>query len=208
MNLSLQRFATLIAPLAAAVVLAGCLGGGAARQSAGPQRYDLGPVSEVPEGRTLSRGPIALTVDAAPTLSDTGMLWRVADSAAPQAYAQARWATSPVNLVRQRLVELLSRNGPVVTESVVSDVPQLRLTLTQFEQIFSADGTSSEGRIGIQALLLQDRKVLASTRFDLRAPAATQDAEGGVQALREALNKGADELAYWVAAQGAPARIK
>lgn len=208
MTLSFKRFVTLMAPVAGALVLAGCLGGGATKQSVGPQRYDLGPVPAASGGPALSHGPIALTVDASPTLSESGMLWRVADSTAPHAYAQARWVSSPVTLIRQRLVELLSRGGPVVTESVVADVRQLRLTITQFEQVFSADGAHSEGRIAMQALLLQDRKVMASTRFDWRAPAPTQDAEGGVLALREALDKGADELAYWVAVQDAPARTK
>ena len=208
MTLSLQRFMTFLAPVAAAVVLAGCLGGGAARQAAGPQRYDLGALPAASGGQAPSHGPIALSLDASPTLSETGMLWRVADSAAPHAYAQARWVSPPANLIRQRLVELLSRSGPVVTESVVADVRQLRLTITQFEQVFSPDGSTSEGRIAMQALLLQDRKVIASTRFDVSAPAATQDAEGGVQALRQALDKAASELAYWIAVQGASARTK
>ena len=39
----------------------------------------------------------------------TGVIWRVGDSAAPQAYATYRWASSPSDLVRQRL--LLQRDA-------------------------------------------------------------------------------------------------
>lgn len=145
--------------------------------------------------------PLVLSMDAAPILADTGMLWRVGDSAAPQAYAQARWAATPVQLVRQRLLDHLSAQRHVVTESTLADVAQLRVTLTRFEQVFTPDGTRSQAHVGLQAMLVQDRRVLAATRIDTQAPAATQNAEGGVQALRQATDLAARQLSDWINGQ-------
>lgn len=198
----------------AVVVLSGCVGtGGGARPAENPQRYDLGP-SAVPtqdERRSPAVNedpPLVLTIDAAPILADTGMLWRVGDSAAPQSYAQARWAATPAQLVRQRLVDHLSVDRHVLTESVLADVVQLRVSLTRFEQVFSQDGASSQGHVGLQAMLVQNRRVLASTRINTSAAAATQDAAGGVDALRQACDQAARELAYWARVQQAPAKIR
>jgi len=198
----------------AVVVLSGCVGmGGGARPTENPQRYDLG-LSAIPaqdasrQSAAHEDAAVVLTIDAAPILADTGMLWRVGDSAAPQSYAQARWAATPAQLVRQRLVDYLSSDRHVLTESVLADVVQLRVTLTRFEQVFSQDGASSQGYVGLQAMLVQNRRVLASTRINTSAPATTQDAAGGVAALRQATDQAAKELAYWARVQQAPAKTR
>lgn len=152
--------------------------------------------------------PLVLSMDAAPILADTGMLWRVGDSAAPQAYAQARWAATPVQLVQQRLLDYLSAQRHVVTESTLVDVAQLRVTLTRFEQVFTPDGKSSQAHVGLQAMLMQDRRVLDATRINTQAPAATQNAEGGVQALRQATDLAARQLADWINGQRLPAHSR
>ncbi len=187
-----MRSAVLILTLA----LAGC---GIGRVPAPPTVFDLGldasPVPALP-----AREPIALAFQAVPALSDTSVVWRVGDSTAPKAYATYRWASSPMELVRQRLADRLSRQGPVLNERVSLQTPQLQVFLSQFEQVFAADGQSSEGRILLQAVLVDGRNVLGQKRIALRVPAPTQDAAGGVAALRQASNDAADELAQWLAA--------
>ncbi len=187
-----MRSAILILTLA----LAGC---GIGRVAAPPTVFDLGldsrPVPSLP-----ARDTIALVFQAVPSLSDTGVVWRVGDSAAPKAYASYRWASPPSDLVHQRIAERLSRQGPVLNERVTLQTPQLQVSLSQFEQVFAADGQSSEGRVLLQAVLLSGRNVLGQTRIATQAPAPTQDAQGGVTALRQASDEAADQLAQWLAA--------
>lgn len=181
---------------ALAVALAGCSVGRVAPQAA---RFDLGP--EVASSQTLpARAPIALVFRAAPSLSDTGVIWRLADSPAPKAYAGYRWSEPPAALVEQRLQERLSREGAVLTSAGnVAHAPQLQVTLSRFEQVFAPDGASSQGQVVLQAVLLRDGKVLAQRRFAQQAEAPSQDAAGGVLALRRATDAAADDVAAWLA---------
>ncbi|MBR8655634.1 membrane integrity-associated transporter subunit PqiC [Achromobacter sp. Marseille-Q0513] len=177
------------------LVLAGC---GVGRVGTPPSVFDLGadlrPALQLP-----ARAPIALAYTSVPALSDTGIIWRVGDSAAPKSYATYRWASSPSDLVRQRLTERLSRQGPVLGERVNGQTPQLQVQLQQFEQVFAPDGASSQGRVVLQAVLVNGHKVLGQTRIAVQAPAPTQDAAGGVAALRQATDDAADQLAQWLA---------
>lgn len=187
-----MRSAVFILTLA----LAGC---GIGRVPAPPTAFDLGldasPVPALP-----ARQPIAMVFQAVPSLSDTSVIWRVGDSAAPKAYATYRWASSPTELVRQRIADRLSRQGPVLNERVSLQTPQLQVYLSQFEQVFAADGQTSEGRILLQAVLVEGRAVLGQKRIAVQAAAPTQDAAGGVAALRQASSEAADQLAQWLAA--------
>ncbi|WP_313462657.1 ABC-type transport auxiliary lipoprotein family protein, partial [Achromobacter sp.] len=162
---------------------------------------DTRPVPTLP-----ARAPIALSLQAVPVLSDTSVIWRVGDSAAPKAYATYRWASAPSELVRQRITDRLSRQGAVLADRVNLQMPQLQLSLMQFEQVYAEDGQSSEGRILLQAVLVNGRAVMDQKRIQVRVPAATQDAAGGVAALRQATDEAADQLAQWLAsAASAPA---
>lgn len=184
-----------------ALLLAGC---GTGRMAAAPALFDLG--ADVAATPALpARQPIVLAYEAVPYLSDTGVIWRVGDSASPHAYARSRWASAPAELVRQRLVERLSRQGPVLGAGMGPGLAQVQVTLTRFEQVFAADGQASVGHVAMQAVLLQDRQVVGQVRIAREAPAATQDAAGGVQALRQATDAAADELAGWLAGRVAAA---
>lgn len=195
-----MRSAVLILTLA----LAGC---GIGRVGAPPSVFDLGldskPVPALP-----AREPVAMTFQAVPVLSDTGMIWRVGDSAAPQAYATFRWASSPAELVRQRVTDRLSRQGPVLADRVNLQTPQLQVSLTQFEQVYAEDGQSSQGRVLLQAVLVSGHAVVGQTRIATQAPAPTQDAAGGVAALRQASDDAADQLAQWLAATLKPSAAR
>ena len=74
-----MRSAILILTLA----LAGC---GVGRVGAPPAVFDLG-LDARPTPQLPVREPIALVFSAVPALSDTGIVWRVGDSAAPKSYA-------------------------------------------------------------------------------------------------------------------------
>jgi len=183
------------------LLLAGC---GAGRMAAPPALFDLG--ADVAATPALpARQPIVLAYEAVPYLSDTGVIWRVGDSASPHAYARSRWASARAELVRQRPVERLSHEGPVLGAGMGAGLAQVQVTLTRFEQVFAADGQASVGHVAMQAVLLQDRQVVGQVRIAREAPAATHDAAGGVQALRQATDAAADELAGWLAGRVAAA---
>lgn len=176
------------------LLLAGC---GVGRIAAPPSLFDLGADEQTTPGLP-AREPISLAFRARPALSDTGIPWRVEGSAAVQAYASSRWASAPYDLVHQRVAERLFRQGPVLTEQA-NLAPQVQLTLLRFEQVFAPSGQTSEGRITLEALLLRQGRVLGRLRIEQAAPASTQDAAGGVQALRIATDAAADQLAQWLA---------
>ena len=190
-----MRHAVLILTLTVTTTLAGC---GIGRVGAPPSVFDLG-LDATPVPALPARAPIALNLQAVPVLSDTSVIWRVGDSAAPKAYATYRWASSPSELVRQRITDRLSRQGAVLADRVNLQMPQLQLSLMQFEQVYAEDGQSSEGRILLQAVLVNGRAVGDQKRIQVRVPAGTQDAAGGVAALRQATDEAADQLAQWLA---------
>ncbi|MNF17850.1 hypothetical protein D3C80_2215970 [compost metagenome] len=59
----------------------------------------------------------------------------------------------------------------------------------------------------LQAVLVNGRAVVDQTRILVQAPAPTQDAAGGVAALRQATDQAADQLAQWLANTMAPATM-
>ena len=204
MHSSMRPRAFLAAPvLLAALLLAGCSVG---RVADSPTLFDLGPDSAPTTGAPLpARVPIQLAYTAAPALNDSGVVWRVGESASPRSYATYRWSQPPATLVRERLIDRLSREGPVMADSAIPAAIQVQVTLMRFEQVFATDGQQSEGRIVLQAIAVQNRKVLGQVRVAHAVPAATQDAPGGVQALRRATDAAADVIAAWLASTLPPA---
>jgi ABC-type uncharacterized transport system auxiliary subunit len=102
------------------------------------------------------------------------------------------------DLVRQRLMERLARLGPVLPGETAG-LPRLQVTLTRFEQVFSADGAASTGQVALQAVLVRaDGQVVAQKLVRRSAASATQDAGGGARALSQATDAAADELAVWL----------
>jgi cholesterol transport system auxiliary component len=204
------------------LALGGC---GIGRSAAPAQLFDLGPPSSAASasgtastsssGASSSgalassassasvaqprRDPVAISFSASQMLTDTGVIWRVGDSASPHSYATYRWAASPLQLVQQRVVDTLSAAGPVVLDGVDPRAPLLQVSLTRFEQVYAPDGKSSVGQVSMQAVLVRERRVVDSVLLSRSAPAPTQDAQGGVLALRAATDAAAAELAAWLA---------
>lgn len=195
MKHSMQNPMKWMAALCLALTLAGCSLG---KMEPAPVLYDLGTEEGPALAGAGTHKPVALAFNAVPALADTGMIWRVANSDSPKTYARSRWSVPPPDLVRQRLSERLARLGPVLSGDTVG-LPRLQVTLTRFEQVFSADGATSTGQVALQAVLLQaDGRVIAQKRVRRSAVAATQDAGGGARALSQATDAAADELAAWL----------
>jgi cholesterol transport system auxiliary component len=167
------------------------------RAGEAPALYDLGIDDRAAPPRA-ARPPIMLVFENVPALSGPGMIWRVGESASPKTYTEARWSAPPAELARQRLMERLSRQGAILTGGTTG-LPRLQITLTRFEQVFAEDGSRSEGLLALQAVLLEQSRVVAQKRVQRAVPAPSQDAEGGARALRQAVDEAADELAGWLA---------
>ncbi|ANN79903.1 hypothetical protein BAU07_24795 [Bordetella flabilis] len=188
------RLALALLPMV--VGLAGC---GINRGTAQTQLFDLGPAPAMTAAAAPAREPVSVSFSAAQMLMDTGVIWRVGDSASPNSYASYRWAAPPLQLVQQRVVDRLAAGGPVVLDGVDPSAPVLQVSLTRFEQVYAPDGRSSTGQVAMQAVLVRNRHVVDSVRLARSAPAPTQDAQGGVLALRDATDAAANDLATWLA---------
>jgi len=181
------------------VSLAGCSLG---RSGVAPQQLDLGASAMASPVTAVQHPPIAVpSATAASLLTETFVIWREGDAGQPQAYTTYQWVAPPARLVTQRLVDRLSLQGAVLQQNAVGDLPQVRLNLQRFEQTFSADGSTSQGQLILQAILIKGAKVIDQKLVDIKVPARTQDALGGAQALREATDQAAEQVAQWLTVQ-------
>ena len=184
------------------VLLAGC---GAGHSGSAPQQLDLGAGyadSKASPIASVRHPPSAVPAgSAASLLTESAVIWRIGDAGQPQAYTTYQWVAPPVRLVTQRIVDRLSLQGPVLQQNALGDMPQVWLNLQRFEQTFSADGSSSVGQVTLQAIFIQGTKVIEQKLVDIKVPASTQDALGGAQALRDATDQAAEQVAQWLTVQ-------
>ncbi len=198
-----QRYRlAVVALLALLVLLSGC---GASRSGSAPVQLDLGAGYGALKASAVSavqHPPIAVpAASASSLLTEAAVIWRVGDAGQPQAYTTYQWVAPPARLVTQRIVDRLSLQGPVLQQNAVGDLPQVRLNLQRFEQTFSVDGSSSVGQLTLQAILIRGTKVIDQKLVDIKVPARTQDALGGAQALRDATEQAAEQVAQWLTVQ-------
>lgn len=172
------------------------------------ESYDFGPqpLTAAPAAAAAQElPPLALAdVDTSQALDGRAMLYRLgyADARQLRPYAYARWSAPPAQLVRQRLREVLGQQRTVV-DAGTSTVPLLlRVHLQEFSQQF-ASPTQSSGVIRVLATLSRMTPAgelpVAQRTVEVRRPAPSADAPGGVQALAAATDATAQELAQWLA---------
>lgn len=127
------------------------------------------------------------------------VIWRLGVSGQPNRYATYRWSASPARLVHERLFERLSLYGAVLPESINADMPQLQVTLMQFEQVYAPDGTGNEGMVSLQAVLVRDGRVQGQFLGAERERAQENTAPAGALALRVATDRLLERLLQWLA---------
>jgi ABC-type uncharacterized transport system auxiliary subunit len=176
--------------------LSGCMGS-STRQA--PTQLDLGAAAPAPATALTPNPPVSVpAASSAALLNETLVIWRVGDQGQPQAYTTYQWVAPPARLVTQKLIDRLSLQGAVLTQNVGGELPQVRLTLQRFEQTFAPDGASSQAQLTLQVVLMKGTKVVDQLLIDLKVPVPTQDAQGGAQALRQASNQAAEQVAQWL----------
>ena len=178
-----------------AALLGGCLSAGKRGGEAGMTVHDLGP----PPARLADDGAprinLAIEVRAPLWMDGLGINYRLsyADASQLREYARSRWAGPPARMIEQRLTQRLGRASSGAARSRCA----LRLELAEFSQIF-ASPQDSIGLLQGQALWLgPNRQPLAERPLSISSPATTPDARGGVAALRESIERLADELLAW-----------
>jgi len=108
-------------------------------------------------------------------------------------YTQSQWADSPNNLITEELIEMLRDSG--LFKSVQSSKSRsdsellLETNIEDFMQYFSVDENSSYSNIAITLTLIDTKsnRIVSSKHFKNRVVASSADANGGVNALNEAL---------------------
>ena len=123
-------------------------------------------------------------------------------------YAGARWSDRAPRLLRDRLLDAFRTDGRFTALS--SDDAQLQadLELTGDLRSFQTEYVQGEPVVVISydAQLVQDRKIVAAHRFDVRQPVAGKDVPQVVTAFGQATDQLAAQVIAWVAASAARTR--
>lgn len=176
--------------------LAGC---GIGSVAPAPTTLDLGsPPLPASPAQGHFEAIVLPSFNAARILGYEDIIWRLGNDGPPNRYATYRWSAPPARLVRERLFQRLSLHGAVLTESINAQMPQLRVTLMQFEQVYALDGSSNAGVVTLQAVLVRDGEVLGQFLGTEQQPALANTAPAGAAALRTATDRLLERLTQWL----------
>jgi cholesterol transport system auxiliary component len=178
-----------------------------------PEPYDLGPpppavtpADPVSTPPPAAAAPIVWNGVSAPqTLDGTAIIYRllyVRDGLQPRPYARARWTQAPAQLLAQRLRTALAATRPVVDADAGLIAPELRIELDDFSQVFDVPDQSF-GVVRLRATRLTPDAAGGMRRveqrsFAARVPAPSNEAAGGVQALRTATDQVVGAVVAWI----------
>ncbi len=151
---------------------------------------------------TTRTAAIALPeIEASGSLQSPALLYRLQYSNPQELrpYAGARWSVPPAQLVRERIRDALSLQSPVLNAEGSAPFT-LRIELDEFSHLFESPD-KSQGILRLRASLFQGNQLAAQTTVLAKAPAPSQDAAGGVRALRAATDDAAKQVAAWMVGQ-------
>ena len=186
----MQRLITIVVCLG----LVSCYGTGKHGGDAALAVYDFGlPVREA----SLSgwRGKLSVEVRAPLWIDSPSIGYRLAYSEPKRLreYTQSRWVGPPAQLVQQRLVRQLG----MIPVGQGGARCVLRIDIDEFSQVFETP-TSSRGVIQARAQLLdRSRTSLVFQELNIKIPAPSADARGGVAALTAAVDQLEADLLAW-----------
>lgn len=188
------------AALACSLLLAGC----ASKERTPNTVFDFGPVTPTAAAAASARPAAIVVMDVTgPTALDTErMFYRLnyADAQQARTYAGSRWSATPLNLITSRVKARLAQSGMKVLSATdaASGVPILRIEVDDFVHAFDS-ASQSKGQLMLRASVFTDHRLVDQRSFVRSAPAASQDAAGGVAALAAGTDLVAADILAWVA---------
>ncbi|MDD2567595.1 MAG: ABC-type transport auxiliary lipoprotein family protein [Thiovulaceae bacterium] len=182
------------------IVLAGC-----SVSTPAVSEYRLAPTSEVKQEKALA---CAHTLKVQNLLSSAALMTQRLYYGVGQykqfAYTQAAWSDTPqkkigdlyVALLREREIfqSVHSYRSNVLTDRT------LEIVVDDFMQYYDEDYKNSHAKVGLTLTLIDTaaKKPLATKSFKARKQAPSLDAQGGVDALNEALQEVMEASALWL----------
>lgn len=184
--------------LSLGLVLGAC--GGLPQRPVVPAIYDLGLAETVAIPPAFLSSQIV--VRAPSWLATSAMQYRLdyRQPAQREVFAESRWAAPPAEMIERRLRQALS--GP----SSAGGGCRLSLEVDEFTQAFDSPESGTVIVVARGELLLpRGENTIARRTFELREPATSADAKGGVVAFRRASDRLTNEIAGWLASPAAGA---
>lgn len=182
------------------VLLAGC----ASVKKPQAELFDLGLAT--PAASMPALPPMALAEVSTPEWLDSpAIFYRLAyDSARqPRPYANSRWSMPPAQLFAQRLKSRIGQAGGTLLSASdgAAGIPVLHLDADEISQVFDTPERSS-GLVSMRLSVLNGRRLLGQKSFVQRAPAASADAAGGVDAIAAASDAAIADMLQWLSSLG------
>lgn len=165
------------------------------------QQLDFGaPMTSVTAGPTRSLHIVLATIEVPANLDGNAMLYRLAydNPQALQPYANSNWSMPPAQLLAQQLKLMGESRGVNIVnqQDGVKNLPQLRLELIEFSQIFSS-AEQSQATLIFRASLVNKNHLIAQRLFSGKAPAGA-NAQSGAHAMHLASQDALQQLIAWI----------
>lgn len=165
------------------------------------QQLDFGtPAMDVTPGPTRTLNIVLANIEVPANLDGNAMLYRLAydNAQALQAYANSNWSMPPAQLLAQRLKYMGESRGVNIVnqQDGVKNLPQLRLELIEFSQVFSS-AEQSQATVIFRASLVNKNNLIAQRLFSGKA-AAGANAQSGARAMLIASQDALQQLIVWI----------
>lgn len=194
----------LLATIAILSILAGCAATRAGGRGQGNVQFDFGPLPTSAPAVTAPLPALVIpNVTGPASLDNQRMLYRLNYANPMQArfYAQNHWASTPLDLVTQRIKARIAQGGTTVLSATDASngAYLLRIEIDDFSHTF-ASTTESAGVVRLRASLFEGSRFIGQKTFVQSTPAPSADATGGAQALAGATDAVSDGIIAWIAA--------
>lgn len=191
-----------LATLAIVSILAGCAGTRMGRGGPGNIQYDFGPLPAAAPAVAAEFPPLVVPDVTGPaSLDNQRMLYRLnyADPLQARFYAQNHWASTPLQLITQRIKARISQGGAKVLSATDASngVYLLRIDVDEFAHTFEST-TQSAGVLRLRASVFDGSRFIDQRTFMHAVPAGSADAAGGARALAAATDAVSADILAWI----------
>ncbi|HEY1043407.1 MAG TPA: ABC-type transport auxiliary lipoprotein family protein [Telluria sp.] len=192
----------LLATIAIVSVLAGCAATRGGR-APGNVQFDFGPLPASAPATATQLPPLVIpNVTGPAALDNQRMLYRLNYANPMQArfYSQNHWASTPLELITQRVKARIAQGGTKVLSATDASngAYLLRIEVDDFAHTF-ASATESAGVLRLRASLFEGSRFIDQKTFIQSTPAPSADATGGARALAGATDAVSDGIIAWIA---------